>query len=148
MACGIACDMAINVACQLEQLYFGSDGRKIPVIVFTDHLGMLESIASTHEVERRVMRQHVYNLKCQLQMRRVEAFAWVPTEEQLADIMTKEKVPMEMLDGVIDKNRCYKVITRDNMVEWTDNEMKVSGRKLRAVVVAKPNRPMTRKKVK
>ena len=146
MATGVTCDMAVNVAQQLEELYFGTNSKKIPVIIFTDHLGMLESVASTHEVERRVMRQHVYGLKRNLQMGKIEAYAWVQSEEQLADVMTKEKVSTEMLDGVVDKNRCYQVISRDNMVRWLDNEMDVSGRRLRAVVAAKPNKSMIKKK--
>ena len=38
------------------------------------------------------------------------------------------------------------MISRDNMVRWLDNEMDVSGRRLRAVVAAKPNKSMIKKK--
>ena len=127
----MACDIGVSLANQLEELYFGGDGRKIPVVVFSDHLGLLESVASTHEVERRVMRQYVYNLKRQLMLGRIHSFNWTPTEYQLADVLTKEKVCGDMLDGVIAKNRCYQVVDRHNAVTWDGMEMDTAGMTLR-----------------
>ena len=141
----MACDIGVSMAYQLEELYFGNDGRKVPVVIIADHLGMLESIASTHEIERRVMRQYVYNLKRQLTLGKISSFVWAPTEQQLADVLTKEKVCSDMLDGVVNKNRCYQVAERHNEVKWDGMEMKTTGKTLRDRVVAKPSKTVKKK---
>ena len=38
----MACDIGVSLVNQLEELYFRDDGRKITVVVFSDHLGLLE----------------------------------------------------------------------------------------------------------
>ena len=127
----MACDVGVSLACQLNELYFGGDVQQIPVVIFSDHLGLLESIASTHEVDRRVMRQYVYNLKKQLTLGKVQSFAWTPSEFQLADVLTKERVNGDMLEGIIAKNRCNQVKDRYNEVTWDGVEMKTTGKTLR-----------------
>ena len=141
----MACDIGVSLASQLNELYFGRSVMKIPVVIFSDHLGLLESIASTHEVDRRVMRQYVYNLKKQLTLGKVHSFAWTPTEFQLADVLTKERVNGDMLEGIIVKNRCEQVEDRHNEVTWDGVEMKTTGKTLRDRVVAKPTKGVRKK---
>ena len=119
--------------------------QQIPVVIFSDHLGLLESIASTHEVDRRVMRQYVYNLKKQLTLEKVQSFAWTPSEFQLADVLTKERVNGDMLEGIIAKNRCNQVKDRYNEVTWDGVKMKTTGKTLRERVVAKPTKSVKKK---
>ena len=59
----IVCDKARNLANQMSDLLFGKAGKRIPVVVFTESLGTLESVAYTKQVERNLMWQHVYTLR-------------------------------------------------------------------------------------
>ena len=91
------------------------------------------------------MRQYIYNLKKQLTLGNVYSFVWTPTEYQLANVLTKEEVNGDMLDGIIIKNRCKQVADRHNEVTWDGMEMRMTGKTLRDRVVAKPNKTMRKK---
>merc|ERR1712112_577423 len=58
---------------------------------------LLESIASTKQVERRSLRMTVQELKEKLKTGEVKSYQWIATKEMWADGLTKE---MEMADGL------------------------------------------------
>ena len=143
----IVCDKARHLANQLSDLLFGRDGKRIPVVVFTDSLGTLESVASTKQVERNLMRQHVFALQSHLESGEVESLNWLPDEMMVSDILTKEMKTKDGLDSLIYKNRLGAIMTRDNCVRNQEGEFVITGRKLREKLAPKKNPPM-KKKVK
>ena len=67
---------------------------------------------------------------------------------QLADVLNKEKVCVDMLDVVIAKNRYYHVADRHNAVTWDGMEMTTTGKMLREKVIAKPMKNLKKKQQK
>lgn len=111
------------------------------MVIFTESLGTLESVASTKKVERNLMRQHVYTLQQHLKNGKVQSNNWLPDEHMLSDILTKEMKNKDGLDSLICKNRLGPIITRDNSVRFVNGKFEISEGRLRA----KPNPPMKRK---
>ena len=64
---GIVADVACNFAKQIEEIMYDKK-KKVETKIFTDSLGTLESIASSHQVERRNMRADVADLKQRLEL--------------------------------------------------------------------------------
>ena len=58
---------------------------------------MLESLASTKQVDRKSLRMTVQELKEKLKEGEVKSYQWIPTKEMWADGLTKE---MDMADGM------------------------------------------------
>merc|ERR1711942_332862 len=90
-------DEITYLARQIEMLMFGKYEQKIPVRIITDSEPLLESIASTKQIDRRSLRMTVQELKDKLMTGVVKSYQWIPTKEMWADGLTKE---MEMADGV------------------------------------------------
>ena len=94
---GILADISRHTANQIKQLFSVPGENKvkkdevIPVKLFSDSLGTLESIASTHQVEQRMMRADVADLKQKLEVGEISKYCWVQDEQMLADILTKDK---------------------------------------------------------
>ena len=148
---GILVDMARHTANQVGQILYGKNGiyNQIKVRILTDNLGVLESIASSHQVERRTMRSDIADLKQQLEDRNVDFYAWCQDERMISDILTKDKKEKFGLDGLIRDNRLEILLTRDNMVTYSelDNDYIISGRRLRDRIAPRKGPPM-RKKLK
>ena len=83
-------DDAMFAARQLEVLLYGDYQGKILMRLFTDIKSTLESIASSKQVERKTLRMTVRELKDRLLEGEVESYAWLPTEQMWADVLTKE----------------------------------------------------------
>ena len=69
----------------------------MPVRIITDSEPLLESIASTKQIERKSLRMTVQELKDRLMSGDVKSYQWIPTKEMWADGLTKE---MEMAEGL------------------------------------------------
>ena len=134
-------DLTRHAANQIGQMLFGSegkeeqkesiDGMKIPVKVFTDSLATLESIASTHQVERRLMRSSIADLKQKLEQNEVNSYGWIQDDEMVADILTKEMKDKLGLNEIIMENRLRCVTSDDNKVTAEGGEFVMTGRKLK-----------------
>ena len=95
---------AVYASRQLELLLFGEYKKRIKVCLFTDSESTLESIASSKQIERKTLRQTVVDLKERLVDGDIQSFSWLPTQDMMADLMTKEmKVPFN-LEEVIMRN--------------------------------------------
>ena len=90
-------DEATYLARQMELLLFGKYEQKLPVRIITDSEPLLESIASTKQIERKSLRMTVQELKERLMSGDVKSYQWIPTKEMWADGLTKE---MEMAEGL------------------------------------------------
>ena len=80
---------AVFAARQVEILIFGDYRRRIKVRLFTDSEAMLESIASSKQIERKTLRLTVVDLKERLVDGDVFSYSWLPTKSMWADMMTK-----------------------------------------------------------
>ena len=99
----ILADVSRHTANQVDQLFFGKIIRKgetssIKVKLFTDSLGSLESVASTYQVELRMMRSDIADLKQKLEIGEISRYCWLQDENILADILTKERKEKFWLD--------------------------------------------------
>ena len=64
---------------------------------------ILESIASSRQIERKTLRQTVVNLKERLVDSDLYSYSWLPTGEMMADLMTKEmKIPVSFEDVILE----------------------------------------------
>ena len=75
---------------QLEELLFGKKKNIIPIKLFTDSIPTLESIASTKQVEQRLLRNCYTELKDRLEDGDISAFSWLDTDDMVTDLLTKD----------------------------------------------------------
>ena len=67
------------------------------VKLFTDSEPTLELIASSRQVERKILRPTILDLKERLVDKDIHSYSWLPTQSMLGDVSTKEmKIPEEM----------------------------------------------------
>ena len=93
-------DHSAFVRRQLEFLWYGEVREKIPVRVYTDSEPTLESIASTKQIETKMLRQYVEELKETLTTRQIESYGWLPSQDMVADGLTKEMRIAEYLSDL------------------------------------------------
>ena len=118
-------DDATYAARQLEVLLYGDYKGRVPVRLFTDSESTLESIASSKQVERKQLRMTVRELKDRLLEGEITSYAWLPTEEMWADVLTKEMKIPPGLDNILASNRMELPDTDINRVGAVDGEIKM-----------------------
>ena len=116
-------DTAVYLAQQLAVLLFGDGDHKIPVKVYTDSKPLLDSIASTKQVEQRLLRNMMTDLKRKLEDKFVAAYSWIETKSMTADVLTKEGGDIENILEVVRENVFRKAHSQQNMVVFKDGEM-------------------------
>ena len=119
-------DDAIFAARQIETLYYGDNKRRMKVRLFTDIEPMLESIASSRQVERKTLMPTLLDLKERLVDRDSQSYSWLPTQDMLADILMKELLIPQALEDVILKNKI-------SLPQPLVNEVKAVGPEIRMV---------------
>ena len=82
---------------QIETVLYGNYEKRMPVKVYTDNEPLLESIASSKQIDRKNLRRVIEGLKEKLVEGDIRAYQWIPTKEMWSDGLTKE---MEMAEGV------------------------------------------------
>ena len=98
-------DDAVLAARQLELLLYGDILQRIPVYLYTDSESTLESVASTKQISTKTLRNVIADLKQRLINGGIASYAWLPTSDMWADILTKEKKIPLALEDVFVKNR-------------------------------------------
>ena len=94
---------AIFAARQLELLLFGEYRKRIKVRLFTDSKLTLKSIASSKKIERKTLRQTVVDLNKRLVDGDLYSYSWLPTQDMIADMMTKDmKIPVNLEDLILE----------------------------------------------
>ena len=73
-------DNAVFAVRHLEMLLFGNYEKRIDVKLFTDSESMLESMASSRQVDRKTLRMTVKDLKDRLHEGDITSYAWLPTD--------------------------------------------------------------------
>ena len=109
-------DTSVYLAEQLATLIFGDVNYKIPLRIYTDSKPLLDSIASTKQVEQRLLRNTMTDLKQKLLDKSVTAFSWIETRAMTADVLTKEGGDIENILEVVRENVFRKANSKNNMV--------------------------------
>jgi hypothetical protein len=114
---------------QLEQLLFGKYTKKIPIRLFMDLKPMLESISSTHQVEEKLLRNSITDMREILTEGQVQSFSWLDGErDMVADALTKCK-KNDDLESVVLHNKFRFQFCEDNLVDRNDGEIKMKNRR-------------------
>ena len=96
-----AIDDAVNTARLVREIYNGNINLKspeqIPVRALTDSKSLWDSLHNTRQCEEKLLRNSVAGIKELLDLKMVEEVDWVPTDQQLADCMTKKGKKAEWL---------------------------------------------------
>ena len=93
--------------------------------LFTDLHPLLESIGSSGQIEEKALRQSVSYLKQSLEVEDVLAYLWIPGEEIVADISTKQGSRHEALEEILVRNVFRHTQTEDNLVIYKEDEFKI-----------------------
>ena len=64
--------------------------KQLQVTIKCDSMGLKETLNSTHQIEEKMLRPVVQNIKDLLTRGFIESVTWVPTEECQADLLTKK----------------------------------------------------------
>ena len=111
---------------QVEQLLFGRYMKKIPLNLFSDSKPLLESIGSTHQIDDRLLRSSISDMKDSLYGGEVTSFSWLDGETcMVSDCLTKECKPNEDLEEIIWRSRFRNNFSRKNLVRCSDGEIRV-----------------------
>ena len=114
---------------QIEQLLFGSYRKKIPVNLFSDSKPLLESVGSTHQIDDRLLRSSISDMKDSLYGGEVTSFSWLHGQtEMVSDCLTKECKPNEDLEDIIWKSKWKHAFSRKNLVRCCDGEIRIWNR--------------------
>ena len=116
-------DTSVYLSQQVAALLFGEKTYTIPVKVYTDSRPLLDSIASTKQVEQRLLRNTMTDLKKKLEDQLVSAYCWVKTRDMTADILTKEGSDIENILEVIRGNIFRRAHFQNNIVVFKEGEM-------------------------
>ena len=116
-------DTAVYLSEQLAVLLFGTQQQRIPVLVYTDSKPLLDSIASSKQVEQKLLRNTMTDLKKKLENDIVSRYSWIETKSMTADILTKEGANIENILEVVRQNTFRKANVEQNVVLFQDGEM-------------------------
>jgi hypothetical protein len=109
---------------QLQQILAPEAAVRIPIRIFTDSKPLLESIGSIHQVENKLLRNNVQDMKDMLYEGIVLSFSWLEAEEMLADLFTKDRKNADDLDSLTQKNVFLQAQQKKNMVVCLKDEIK------------------------
>ena len=102
----------------------------MPIKLYTDSKPLLESISSTHQVEEKLLRNLITDMKDSLYEKIVTSFSWLDGEKDMvADVMTKECKDNKDLSDIVMKNKWRNVFNEDNVVKNKDGEIRMFNRK-------------------
>ena len=100
----------------------------MPVKLFTDSRPLLESIGSTKQVDERLMRNVITDLKEKLMDGQVESYSWLNTKNMVADIMTKEGVDNNAISQILIENIFIHSSSSDNLVSYCEGAIKIENK--------------------
>ena len=121
-------DDAVFFATQLGQLLFGKaikDSMALSVGLFTDSKTLLDSISSTKQVEERLLRNTITDLKEKLEDNSVEFYSWLETKEVIADILTKECKDHPEVHNIFLENKFCHARSEKNLVSYVNGEIRM-----------------------
>ena len=114
-------DDSLCLARQLSEML----NTKMETRLFSDSRPMLESLSSSGQIEEKALRQSVASLKQNLEDGEVASFAWIAGTEIVADVFTKQGSQRAALEEIVLDNTFRHAQTRDNLVVFEDDEIKI-----------------------
>ena len=76
-------------------------------------------------MEEKTLRQSVASLKQNLEDAEVESFSWIPGNEIVVDVFTKQGSDRDSLEEIMSRNVFRHAQTEGNMVICEDHEIKI-----------------------
>ena len=119
-------DDTIYLSNQLEILLFDEERGDIPVKLYTDSKPTLESIASSKQVERKLLRNSITDLKKRLEDGSIQSYSWLDTKDMVADLLTKESKDDDAILDIVQENKFKQAQNEDNLVHFDDGEIKMT----------------------
>ena len=105
---------------------FGGIKQRIKIKIFTDSKTLLESIGSTHQIQEKILRQSIQDMKDVLEDGHVESLCWLDGEvDMVANVLTKECKRNPFLDIIVIEDKFLKVLNEDNIVRCVDGEVRI-----------------------
>ena len=80
---------------------------------------------SLRQVERKTLRPTILDLKERLIDKDIQSYSWLPTQDMLADVLTKEMPIPQALEDVILKNRMSLSQPLVNEVKAVETEVRM-----------------------
>ena len=108
-----------------SRMLFGDCAGRIPVKVFSYSNPLLETLGSTKKIENTDLIPEIRYLKDKLMNEEVLCYAWLRSEENLADIFTKEMKENQEVRDVFIWNFFKNGVKEDNMVVKDGLELKM-----------------------
>ena len=95
----------------VAELMFGSDSEEhlISIVAFTDSNQLAQSLYSTKHVSNYKLQRDIENIKQRLVRGIVSEVRWVPTEQMIADPLTKKGADCSKLDYVLETGKIFKI---------------------------------------
>ena len=119
-------DDSVYLSKSIKQILFGDlNDKKIDVKLYTDSRSTLESVASTKQVERKMMRNIVAALKEFLIQNDVTSYSWLGDEMMAADILTKEKKENKSMSEILVHGIFNPRNNDNNLVFYDGNEVRI-----------------------
>ena len=84
-----------------------------------------QNMLKTRQVEQKLLRNTMTDLKKKLEMGNVASYSWIETTSMTADVLTKEGGDIENILEVVRENRFRKANSQQNMVVFSKAEMMV-----------------------
>ena len=114
-----------------EKYWTANVRGKVPVKLFTDSRPTLESIASSKQVERKLLRNTVADLKEKLIQKEIESYSWLDTKDMIADILTKECKENDDMVDILIGGKLKIAMNEDNFVHFENEEFKLENGKIK-----------------
>ena len=127
-------DDSVLAARQLELLLYGDVINRIPVHLYTDSESTLESVASSRQISTKTLRNVIVDLTERLINGEITSYAWLPTHNMWADILTKEKKVPSNLEDVLIRNQMH-------LGDTTINKVMAFGQEVRMTNICNRNVP-------
>jgi hypothetical protein len=136
LSLGVAADLSLDIARKMEEVMYNvKKGRRFKVKMYCDNAGVLESIASSKQVERRTMRSEVMILKQFLEDGEIDSVIWVPDELMIADVMTKWKNKKMGISEVMSGRRLNVLNENVNVIKHNGSDFVIEGKALRDDII-------------
>ena len=97
-----------------EILFNDPYSRMIPAFSFVDNMQLFDQILSTKQSSDKRMRLDISELQDSVKSGEIENVVWVPTEEMLADCLTKRGADNTKLRLVLESGFCRNIMTLRN----------------------------------
>ena len=115
----------VFAAWQIEILLYESYEKRLPIHLYTDSAGTLESIASTSQVDKKSLRMVIHNLKKRLLDGEVGSYQWIPTGSMWAGTLIKEKEMHDKMQEILAQGSLWMRNEGINRVWCVDGEIRM-----------------------